>query len=336
MTLALPGRWTASLLACALLLAACGPGTDDAAAVDLIDSEPTPLATTAPVALPPARAAVPSGEPAVESAVVVDAVPLPTETPTPQPTATTEPETPTPAPTAAPEPTVAAPPTDEPTALPTAEAAAQATSEPTSTPEPEVESPSTSEAEPPQAPLERTVTSLGYVTLGQAGEVPLVIPIGKVELIGFHEAGHPGSQAINAAGTGLPSMILESRSRGTAATSAADIVVPPGEPVRAPATGTVISANTYTLYCEHTDKLVYIEPDGLPGWVVKIFHVTGEIPAVGTRVIAGQSVVADGARQLPFESQVDEFTAEPSWPHVHVEVVDTSIPDTRPPGPGCP
>ena len=63
----------------------------------------------------------------------------------------------------------------------------------------------------------------------------------------------------------------------------------------------------------------------------------GETPPVGTRVIAGETVVATGgANLLPFESQVDEFTAEPSWPHAHLEVVDTSVPDDRPSGPGCP
>ncbi len=40
-------------------------------------------------------------------------------------------------------------------------------------------------------------------------------------------------------------------------------------------------------------------------------------------------------RVLPFRSQVDDDTAVPHWPHVHVEVVDPSVPD-RPTGGGCP
>ena len=172
--------------------------------------------------------------------------------------------------------------------------------------------------------------------MGQAGLTSLVMPAAQVELVGFHEASHPGSQAINVAATGLNTMVLESRSRGTDPRSAADIVVPPGEPLRAPVTGTVISSTQYILYCKHADKLVYIQPDGLPGWQVRLFHVAGEIPPVGARVIAGETIVASGgANPLPFESQVDEFTAEPSWPHVHLEVVDTSVPDDRPPGGGC-
>jgi hypothetical protein len=49
--------------------------------------------------------------------------------------------------------------------------------------------------------------------------------------------------------------------------------------------------------------------------------------AVGDRVEAGVTQVAERATVLPFDSQVDEFTAEPSNPHVHVEVIDLSIPD---------
>ena len=175
-----------------------------------------------------------------------------------------------------------------------------------------------------------------YVVLGQAGAATVRVPAAIVELIGFHQASHPGAQNITTSVTGLPAMVLSSRGRGTPSQSAADIVVPPGEPLRAPVTGTVVAARQYVLYCEHQDSLVYIEPDGLPGWQVRLFHVSGAIPAVGDRVFAGETIVATGgANQLPFESQVDDFTAEPSWPHVHLEVVDTNVPDDRPPGGGC-
>ncbi len=56
----------------------------------------------------------------------------------------------------------------------------------------------------------------------------------------------------------------------------------------------------------------------------------------GQRVTAGQTPIAAGPTQLPFVSQVDELrTADPAWPHVHVEVVDPSIPDRPSPGGGC-
>jgi len=185
-------------------------------------------------------------------------------------------------------------------------------------------------------PASHVVAQTGFLTLGQAGAAVVLMPAALIELIGFHEASHPGAQAINLVATDLPSMLLGSRGRGTPARSAADIVVPPGEPLRAPVTGTVVAARQYVLYCEHQDSLVYIEPDGMPGWQVRLFHVQGELPLVGARVIAGETVVATGgANPLPFESQIDAFTAEPSWPHAHLEVVDTNVPDDRPPGGGC-
>jgi hypothetical protein len=53
-------------------------------------------------------------------------------------------------------------------------------------------------------------------------------------------------------------------------------------------------------------------------------------------VTAGETLLAPRPTQLPFESQVDEFrTAEPAWPHVHMEVVDPTIPDRPNPGGGC-
>lgn len=182
----------------------------------------------------------------------------------------------------------------------------------------------------------RTVYNVGPLPMAVAGPVTLVLPVAEIETIGYHEAGHPGSLAMTPLSNGVEMFVLGTRNRGTDPRSAADIVVPTGVTVVAPATGTVVSARDYALYCQHNDALVYIEPDGLPGWQVRVFHVDGITVAPGTRVIAGETPIAASARLLPFESQVDEFTAEPSWPHVHVEVVDTNVPDTRPPGPGCP
>ena len=303
----------ASLLALLLTLAtaatACTPASGEVATLAIIAEEPTVVPTAVPTTAP-----------------------LEVPTPTPPPTAT--PQTTVVPPTA----------TAEPTVIPaTAVPEPTATAEPTATTEPTAATEPTATSEPVPAvggetgpPSSHVVANMGFVTLGHAGSTTIRIPAGLVELIGFHEASHPGSKAINAAASGLPAMVLSSRGRGTPAQSAVDIVVPPGEPLRAPVTGTVVAARQYVLYCKHQDSLVYIEPDGLPGWQVRLFHVQGDLPAVGSRVIAGETVVASGgANPLPFESQIDEFTAEPSWPHTHLEVVDTSVPDDRPPGGGC-
>ena len=79
----------------------------------------------------------------------------------------------------------------------------------------------------------------------------------------------------------VPWFTMESRDRDTAARGAADIVVEPGREIRAPVTGTVIRAGTYTLYCDHVDQYAVIEPDARPGWEVKVLHIEGL--AVSTR-----------------------------------------------------
>jgi hypothetical protein len=81
---------------------------------------------------------------------------------------------------------------------------------------------------------------------------------------------------------------------------------------------------------------VFIAPDERPGWIVKVLHVRGVRVEVGDRVEAGVTPIARRARLLPFESQVDAVTQSPAWPHVHVEMIDPSVPDRPTPGPGCP
>ena len=115
---------------------------------------------------------------------------------------------------------------------------------------------------------------------------------------------------------------LPTRGRLTTARTAADVVVDPAKQIRAPVTGRVKRAGTYVLYCKYSDDYVVIEPDSHPGWEVKLLHVDHEIVNVGDRVTAGETIVAPRATKLPFASDVDEFTATPHWPHVHVEVVD--------------
>jgi hypothetical protein len=155
-----------------------------------------------------------------------------------------------------------------------------------------------------------------------------------VEAIGFHQSGHDGAQAQVATSTAARWYVMEGRDRDTIAQGAADIVVEPGREIRAPISGTIVRGGTYTLYCDHVDQYAVINPDGRPGWEVKVLHVEGLAVAKGQRVEAGVTRLAAKARVLPFPSQVEEDTGLPPWPHVHVEVVDPSIPDR--PGEGCP
>lgn len=166
-----------------------------------------------------------------------------------------------------------------------------------------------------------------YAPMTTAGPVTLTHPATRVELIGFHQAGHDGSQAQSLLPSAAPSTVLEDRGRNTSLVGAADVVVDPAAEIRSPVTGTVIRAGGYVLYCDHEDHFIVIEPDEAPGWEVKIFHMETITVGVGDRVEAGVTRISPNGRVLPFVSQVDAFTAEPSNPHVHIEVIDPSIPD---------
>lgn len=174
-----------------------------------------------------------------------------------------------------------------------------------------------------------------WPVFGTVGDIELRQPSAAVELIGFHQSNHDGAQEIINVDGVSPSFVMDSRNRDTNRRGAADIAAHPLVEVRAPVTGTVVRAGGYTLYCRYADDYVVIEPDGHPGIEVKVLHILGLHVATGDHVIAGETVLADHPNQLPFRSQIDAFTGDPAWPHVHIEVVDTSIPDRPSSGGGC-
>lgn len=178
------------------------------------------------------------------------------------------------------------------------------------------------------------ISSNPWTPFATVAGIVLHHPSSHVELVGFHESNHDGARQLDVLQSTVRPMTLETRDRGTGSRSAADVVADPSVEIRAPVTGTVTRAGTYVLYCDYSDDFVVIDPDGHPGWEVKILHIDGVRVAPGDRVEAGVTVLAGGPTPLPFESQVDEHTAEPSWPHVHIEVVDPSIPNRPSPGEG--
>jgi murein DD-endopeptidase MepM/ murein hydrolase activator NlpD len=159
-----------------------------------------------------------------------------------------------------------------------------------------------------------------------AAPVTLRHPSGSVELVGYHEANHPGAQQLAPHPAGGPSVTLPSRGRGTGSHSAADVVADPALPVLAPVSGEVIRAGSYPLYCRHPDNFVVIEPDDRPGWEVLVVHFEGLSVAVGDTVTASRTVLGERPRTLPLRSQVDRHTHPRDWPHLHVEVVDAAVP----------
>jgi hypothetical protein len=215
---------------------------------------------------------------------------------------------------------VTAPPTTAPPA-PTAAPTTRATTPPTT--------------KAPRPPRPRVVHEQAWTPYAVAGPVVLRHPSRRVERVGFHQSNHDGARQQDPLPTAADPITMEGRdTRSTSDRTAADIVADPDVEIRSPVTGTVLRAGTYVLYCDHRDDYVVIEPDDRPGWEVKLLHIDGVRVGRGDRVVAGETVLAPRPTRLPFESQVDEFTAPPAWPHVHVEVVDPSIPD-RPNGPGC-
>lgn len=179
----------------------------------------------------------------------------------------------------------------------------------------------------------RRVTGTGYAPVATTGPLSLHFPADRVELVGFHQSGHDGAQQLALTPTDTANVTMSDRGRGTGSRSAMDIAVDPGDEIRAPVTGTVIRGGGYTLYCRHRDEFVVIEPDARPGWEVKVLHFEGLSVRPGDRVFAATTVIGRNATFLPFVSQIDDLTASPSWPHVHVEVIDPAIPDR--PGGGC-
>lgn len=181
----------------------------------------------------------------------------------------------------------------------------------------------------------RTVTEQAWVPYATVGPVTLMHPSDRVEAIGFHQSGHDGALTQSAVPSAARWFLQEDRDRDTTQYGAADIVVEPDREVRVVVTGTVIRAGTYTLYCDYVDQYAVVEPDAHPGWEVKMLHIEGLSVTKGQHVEAGVTRLAARSRVLPFPSTVNDDTALPAWPHVHVEVVDPSVPD-RPTGPGCP
>ncbi|MBW3663795.1 MAG: M23 family metallopeptidase [Actinobacteria bacterium] len=167
----------------------------------------------------------------------------------------------------------------------------------------------------------------------------LLLPARKAIIVGFHEASYPVAFPMAPVGNllvddnvgkfnvvpavAVPAaapnyVIMSSRGRPHAATSAVDIVPADGEPVLSPVTGTVVRAEAYDLYGKYPDNRVEIVPDGRPDLTVTMLHVWKLRVKPGERVIAGESAIAKAATKFPFNSHVDVY-AGGHPPHVHIE-----------------
>lgn len=182
-------------------------------------------------------------------------------------------------------------------------------------------------AAPSAVDVDRDHVVTGFGPYATAGALTLSSPADVIEIIGMHQSNHEGALDQDPVENSPWIVELQTRGRATGPRTAADIVAQPETEIRAPVTGTVARASDYILYCNITDEYLVINPDDDPALEVKVLHVVGLTVVAGDRVIAGETVVAQQAHSLPFRSQVDRYTAEPSWPHVHIEVIDPSIPN---------
>lgn len=181
-------------------------------------------------------------------------------------------------------------------------------------------------------PKPRSVMDTSFGPFLHTEGLVLHYPSQFVERVGLHESSKAGARTLGVLPTAGDVIDLPSRSRNTNARTAADVLAEPGSAVRAPVSGKVLRAGTYTLYCKYTDSFLVIEPDAHPGWEVKLLHISGLTIGAGQRVEAGVTQVATHPTRLPFRSQVEDYSTDPVWPHVHIEVVDPSI--KNPPGVG--
>ena len=166
-------------------------------------------------------------------------------------------------------------------------------------------------------------------------DLTVAAPASIIELAGFHQSTHPGALAMDPVSSpAAPTFTMESRNRDTHRRGAIDIAVHPLVPISAPVEGRVARAGNYVLYCRYRDGYVVINPVGRPELEVKILHITDVTVSAGDWVSVGDQIAAR-ATPFPFRSQIDKSTAEPSWPHVHIETVDPSIPRKSSSGGGC-
>jgi hypothetical protein len=168
--------------------------------------------------------------------------------------------------------------------------------------------------------------------------VTLHLPAAEVVLVGFHEASssealafvphgrledHQNTTKFDApadAEVGPAYVVLASRGRPHPATSAIDVLLDEAEPVRSPVTGTVTDVRGYHLYGRYADLRIEIAPDEAPEQRIVMIHLEDAAVSVGESVVVGETIVAAGARVLPFGSNIDRYTEPDRYPHVHYEI----------------
>jgi hypothetical protein len=174
--------------------------------------------------------------------------------------------------------------------------------------------------------------------LGRFEELELWLPSASPVVVGYHEAATVAALGIDPVGlltedrnttrTSLPAddraggayLVLSSRGRSAAPTSAIDVVLREDEPVLSPVTGTVVDVRSYLLYGAHQDLRVEVVPDARPDLRLVLIHLDDVAVGIGDHVAAGVTPLAATARSFPFGSHIDRETEPERHPHVHLEL----------------
>lgn len=174
--------------------------------------------------------------------------------------------------------------------------------------------------------------------MARFGALELHLPTRRPVIVGFHEASTSSALEMLPTGrleenenttkfeppdeveSGTRYLVMSSRGRPLAATSAVDVVMQVDDPVLSPVSGTVTDVRSYRLYGSHEDHRIEIRPRDRPELRIVLIHLDDVEVEEGDEVRAGDSVLAGTARPFPFSSQVDRYTEPQRRPHVHIEV----------------
>lgn len=177
-----------------------------------------------------------------------------------------------------------------------------------------------------------------FATAGDTGlSLSLPAKSGSVIAVGFHQAERKEAHAFNpmgdcfnkettstVRGAVLESerpvlFVMDSRGRGTAATTAADIAMVPNANVYSPVDGVVTKVKIYDLYSKVTDYHIEIQPDGFPDLRVVLIHMDNIQIVEGQRVQRRETHIGR-MRALPqINSQILRYLPERA-DHVHMQV----------------
>ncbi|MGH2691419.1 MAG: hypothetical protein ACRDHM_02845 [Actinomycetota bacterium] len=160
-----------------------------------------------------------------------------------------------------------------------------------------------------------------------AESLPLVEPGAATIGYGYHQSLYRTAIALRPL---VSHVVMGSRSRGTGATTSADVVVGSSARVSAPVTGQVVTVKRYLLYCERPDWKVVIKPRNDPTLRVLVLHLGRPSVKNGDEVTAGVSRIGRAPANDWADSQANRYFPE-RYPHVHVEVER----DGASPTPGC-